>query len=507
MTPRVARQSPWAASAIVLILAACAGPTVPTFSATSGQPTLAPQTTTPVTTASPSLAPTASPTQTAPPTVSPQPTASIAPSASPSAPPTDVALDEALIGRHLDALAQIARDNGGERAAGTSGYAASVDYVAEQLLALGFEVERQPFEFTFFDEEAPVSLEIDGESWTGSDWVRTNLYSGEGDISAVPVSVSGSGCDDGDWNAFPSGSIALVDGGGCFTRIKLFHAQDAGAAALISLVDEWGQGKVLQPTLLEPNGIEIPAVVAGTEPSQALSEAAREGTTIELDVDVEKSRITINNVIAEWPGATDQIVMLGGHLDSVLGGPGLNDNGSGVATILAMAASIASLPPPEHTIRLGFWGAEEFGVHGSDAYVEGLSGAEKSLMRAYINLDMVASPNAGLYVYEDESPPAGSAAISDLILDALEDMGTQGIGIPSGGSDHVAFWNAGIPFGGVFSGIAPLTPEEADIFDGQAEEPADPCYHLTCDNRQNVDTGTAMLLGGAVAAAVMELAY
>jgi len=412
-----------------------------------------------------------------------------------------------LIGSHLDALAQIAQDNGGERAAGTPGYAASVDYVVDQLEALGFQVQRQPFQFTFFDQQRPVSVAIGDESWIGADWVRTNLYSGEGDISSVPVSVPGFGCADSDWNAFPNGRIALVDGGGCFTRNKVFLAQDAGATALISLVDEWDEGEVLQPTLLEPDGIQIPAVVAGNEPSQALAEAAREGTMVDLQVDVEKSRVTIDNVIAEWPGAIDQTIMLGAHLDSVLGGPGINDNGSGVATLLAMAASVASLSVPERTIRFAFWGAEEFGVHGSDNYVENLSALEQSRIHAYLNLDMVASPNAGLYVYEDESPPAGSAAITDMLRGALEDAGTQGIGIPSGGSDHVGFRNAGIPFGGVFSGLAPLTDEEAEIFDGEAGQPADPCYHLTCDNRQNVDTGTALLLGGAVAAALMELAY
>ena len=507
MTPRVARRSPWAAAAIVALFAACAGPTVPTPSAAPVQtstPALA--TSTPGATVSPSPSPTASPTQTAPPTASPQPTVTATPGPSPT-PATGITLDEALIGRHLDALAQIARDNNGERAAGTSGYAASVDYVVEQLTTLGFEVERQPFEFTFFDEVAPVSVAIDGESWTGPDWLRTNLYSGEGDISAVPVSVRGSGCDASDWNAFPSGSIALVDGDGCFTRIKVFLAQDAGAAALISLVTEWDEGEVLQPTLLEPTDIEIPAVVAGNEPSQALSDAARDGMTIELDVDVEMSRMTINNVIAEWPGATDQTVMLGGHLDSVLGGPGLNDNGSGVATLLAIAASVANLPVPERTIRLGFWGAEEFGVYGSDHYVKSLSASEESRIQAYLNLDMVASPNAGLYVYEDDSSPTGSARITRLLFDALQEMGTSGIGIPSGGSDHVAFWNADIAFGGVFSGIALLTAEEAEMFDGEAHEPADPCYHLPCDGRQNVDLDTAMILGGAIAAVLEELAY
>ena len=68
--------------------------------------------------------------------------------------------------------------------------------------------------------------------------------------------------------------------------------------------------------------------------------------------------------------------MLGGHLDSVLGGPGLNDNGSGVATLLALAESVAAGEQPQATVRFGFWGAEEFGDIGSGEYVASLSEAE-----------------------------------------------------------------------------------------------------------------------------------
>jgi aminopeptidase S len=135
-----------------------------------------------------------------------------------------------------------------------------------------------------------------------------------------------------------------------------------------------------------------------------------------------------------------------------------------------------------------------------------LSDSQRQQIHAYINLDMVGSPNAGLYVYEDNID-GQTTDISEMIFNALEAQGARGVGIPSGGSDHIAFWQAGIPFGGVFSGIAPLSEEEAVQFGGEADVPADPCYHRPCDDRTNVDTATARLFGQAVAAVVEDLAY
>ena len=65
--------------------------------------------------------------------------------------------------------------------------------------------------------------------------------------------------------------------------------------------------------------------------------------------------------------------MAGAHLDSVPGGPGVNDNGSGVATLLEVANTFGPRPPGR--VRLGFWGAEEEGLIGSRRYVRELSAA------------------------------------------------------------------------------------------------------------------------------------
>lgn len=514
---RVAMSMRFRLVALGLLVVGCSSAVVPPTS--TPLPATASPIVTPSSEPTPSAAPpTSTPTPTPTPTDLPTPTSALTPS--PFAPtPTPVVdgirLDEAAIASHLDALADIAEANGGIRAPGSAGYDASAVYIAQQLAAMGLQVERQPFDFTTFSETAPVSLAVDGESWAGPDWLHANVYSAAGQISAVAESVGirrgrpteTSGCISDDWEGFGAGHVAVVFGAFCPRRQVVSLAQEADAAALVSLYPDWAEGKVLQPTLFDPAGIEIPAVVAGTEPAAALLAAARTGTTIEITVDVESSPATDENVLGQLAGSSDRVLMLGGHLDSVLDGPGINDNGSGVATLLAIADALAEQPAPNLTVRFAFWGAEEFGILGSTRYVDSLSAAEQGSIDAYVNLDMVASPNAGRYVYDDELAVPGSSELTQILLDALEDAGAPGIAIPSGGSDHVAFQQVGIRTSGVFSGLAPLTPEDADLFGAIAGQPADPCYHLPCDDRDNVDVDSAMTFGTAVAVLVERLAF
>jgi len=502
---------------------ASAGPAVVLIIALTGACSNATPTTSPAT-LSPSPAPTQTPTRL--PTIGPvtttRPPATAQPSPSPTGTPLaatelptsiptatagDITLDEATIDRHLDALQAIAVANNGERFAGSPGYAASVDYVVEQMETLGYDVTRDPFDFTSWREAAPTTLTIGDQSWTSPGWVRAQLYSVAGDVTAAVASPNGDGCQAAHWAGFPRGSIALVNGGGCRRRDVLLFAQDAGAAALISAYSA-GENSVLQPTLVSPDGLTIPSVVVGVDPNAALLDAAQSGAEVHLVVAAETTQTTVENVVAELPGSADAIVMLGGHLDSVIGGSGLNDNGSGVATLLAMAESVFAQGQPNATIRFGFWGAEEFGDIGSQAYVAELPQPEKALYRAYLNLDMVGSPNAGHYFYRDGFASPQSVDLGAQVDAALDALGANGQPTDTGGaSDHFAFELAGIPTSGVFSGISPLTPEEAQNFGGTAGESADPCYHLLCDTRDNVDTHTAVLLGTAIADVLEDLAY
>ena len=109
------------------------------------------------------------------------------------------------------------------------------------------------------------------------------------------------------------------------------------------------------------------------------------------------------NVLAEKTGTNDDnVVMAGAHLDSVLAGPGINDNGSGSAAILEAAVQLAKLKP-QNTLRFAWWGAEESGLVGSTNYVNGLSQAEKDRIALYLNFDMVGSPNYIFMTYDATS--------------------------------------------------------------------------------------------------------
>ena len=164
---------------------------------------------------------------------------------------------------------------------------------------------------------------------------------------------------------------------------------------------------------------------------------------------------------------------------------------------------------PARTIRFGFWGAEEFGEFGSAAYVAGLDAAERSQIHAYLNLDMVASPNAGRFVYDEPDAPAGSDELRDAAYgSALRSRHARRADQTSAGHRTTsASQHAGIPIGGVFSGLNPLTPEQAALFGALPTEPADPCYHLACDTRSNINLDSAVTLGDAVATVLEKLAY
>jgi len=425
-------------------------------------------------------------------------------------------LDEATIGEHLDQLQVIADDNNGTRAVGTNGYEASADYVERQLTNLGYDVSRSEVDFTAFTENTPTTITIGSQSWSSPEWLTAMIYSGSGDITATAETVgiqngqptANGACSFGEWSNFHAGDIALVMGGPCIRRDIATLANAAGAAALISLYPQWGANQVLQPTLIDPSGIDIPVIAAGAEPAAALLTASSAGTEVTVHVDTTSTPAKAESVIADLSGATDTIVMLGGHLDSVLAGPGINDNGSGVATLLALAAALKEQPTPTTNIRFAFWAAEELGDVGSRQYVAALPQEDIANMRAYLNLDMVASPNAGLFVYDDLNNSSQSSAISQQLIDALAARGYSSLRTDTGGaSDHASFQDFGVPVGGVFSGISPLSSDEAQMFGGVANQPADPCYHLACDTRANTDTQTAVILGNAVADVLMEMAY
>lgn len=214
------------------------------------------------------------------------------------------------------------------------------------------------------------------------------------------------------------------------------------------------------------------------------------------------------NLVVERAGTDPEVIMLGGHLDSVEAGPGINDNGTGVATLLVIAERLAELPAPDRTVRIAFWGAEEGGPHGSPAYVAALSPSELGRIGAYLNFDMLASPNPIRFVYAESGAAPGSEALTALFTSHFDGEGLAWAPIDlAGHSDHGAFTDAGIPTGGLFSGgREPKTEAQASAFGGSAGEPADPCSDQACDTIANVDDAILEAMAAAVAHVVGSLA-
>ncbi|MGK5691587.1 M28 family metallopeptidase [Streptomyces sp. URMC 128] len=210
------------------------------------------------------------------------------------------------------------------------------------------------------------------------------------------------------------------------------------------------------------------------------------------------------NLIADWPGGdANQVVMAGSHLDSVSSGPGINDNGSGSAAVLetALAVSRAQYKPAKH-LRFAWWGAEEAGLVGSRHYVNRLATGDRSRISAYLNFDMIGSPNPGYFVYDDD--PAIEKTFKEYF---------SGLGVPTeietegdGRSDHAHFKSAGVPVGGLFTGASRTkTAAQAAKWGGTAGRAFDRCYHSSCDTTANIDDTALDRNSDAVAYAVWEL--
>lgn len=209
----------------------------------------------------------------------------------------------------------------------------------------------------------------------------------------------------------------------------------------------------------------------------------------------EDAPVAIRNVIAQTrTGDPNEVVVIGAHLDSVTEGPGIVDNGSGVAALLKIAADLGASPQVQNTVRFAFFGSEEEGAQGSTGYVENLSADERRTVMLYLNVDMIASPNGGYFVQggkgsdESASGPAGSATVARVLADELGRTGVTAETIEFVGDDETPFIAAGIPSGGAENGDSKTkSQEQARAWGGQPGAVFDPCYHQACDNLDNVN--------------------
>jgi Zn-dependent M28 family amino/carboxypeptidase len=410
---------------------------------------------------------------------------------------------------HLVNLNTIAEYNGGNRASGTAGYDVAALYIEDQLKRAGYAPYRHEYDYEAWRENSPAVLsqttpeKIDYEP---GEHFQTMSYSGSGSVrggkvTAVNTEAADSGCAAEQFADFPEGNIALVKRGTCPFGEKVQNAADAGASAALVYNNE---DELFLGTVEDVS--DIPAIGVSGVLGEELASLTRH-LRLKVEVDAEVTDETSYSVLAETPGGRDDnVVVVGGHLDSVEDGPGINDNGSGSAFLLETAIQLAKQEDPNNKVRFAFWGTEESGLVGSNEYVAGLTEGELDDIALYLNFDMIGSHNYGRFVLDGrmELPdsggaPSGSGAIAKVFDDYFEAQGqVSEPGVLSGRSDYLAFMQAGVASGGLFSGADGVkSQEQVEWYGGTAGETFDPYYHTPEDTLENINWDSVAELSAA----------
>lgn len=206
----------------------------------------------------------------------------------------------------------------------------------------------------------------------------------------------------------------------------------------------------------------VPTVVLRNEDYGRISRLLADGLIVTLEFNIQNRSFpegaTAYNVVAEIPGADkrDEVIMLGGHLDSWHAATGATDNAIGCAVMMDVARILKAIGVrPRRTIRVALWSGEEEGLLGSQAYVKEHFGSFENpkpdffKFGGYFNIDAGTGRARGMLVF---GPPEAAAPLREAIgpfayLGVIGAGNTRSRGL--GGSDNTSFNQAGLPGIGV----------------------------------------------------------
>lgn len=235
---------------------------------------------------------------------------------------------------NLEELNKIAFANGGNRAFGLPGYAASVDYVWNTVSNVpGTRAWKQDFPALFNNVES-ISLKVDDEPIYVYGLTFSPSTSPEGLTAELVAGPEGAvGCDVASYsNLDVKGKIVLVQRFSCPTggtlAGRLLPAARAGAAAVIIYNNV--ETNSTAGTLSSPNPEHVPGGLINLVDGQRLKQRLDAGEKLEAyfqQTQVIETRITQNVFVETEAGDPENVIVLGAHLDSVQAGPGINDDG------------------------------------------------------------------------------------------------------------------------------------------------------------------------------------
>lgn len=437
------------------------------------------------------------------------------PPAAPPPDPVELAAKVTVDGMwaRLEKLSELTLAGRGGRAEGSSGYDASVDYIAGALRDSGFDVQTPDVERLALKRAGEPTLTV-GSRQFPVDQASLLTSTPRGGLSAVTLRPeTAAGCRAADYaDVNLRGALAIVDDTACSVVDKQNAAVARGAVGV--LVVSTGTA----PATLFPAGyyekLTTPVAVIDDAADAALR---RTSVPVDLVLDAETVTVKFRNVLAQTKtGDSHNVIVAGAHLDAVANSPGINDNATGVAAVLETAVALGGSPEVTNAVRFAFWGAGTAGLEGANKYVAGLDRAGLDDIAIYLDFDMLGSPNAGYFTYDgDQSAPAspdvaaasvpkGSAGIERTLAGYLNLAGVRPADMPLGrAGNYSAFLAAGIPIGGVTTGAGQRKSDiQAKLWGGRAGQPFDPYYRSARDTIEDINREALGITGPAVAFAV-----
>ncbi|MBA2494519.1 MAG: M20/M25/M40 family metallo-hydrolase, partial [Acidobacteria bacterium] len=270
------------------------------------------------------------------------------------------------------------------------------------------------------------------------------------------------------------GAAVMVDNSFQGSGGTVFVQQASVAQEIPQSIEEYFSRKRLSPQQKEAESKMIPQITLATEHYNRLARMIKFGEKLKMAVNIQAeyddkdpmAYNTIAEISGTDPRIKDEIVMLGGHMDSWHAGTGATDNAAGVAVAMEAARIIQALGlKPRRTIRVALWSGEEQGLLGSQAYVKQhfgemkggdmfsmMAGSEKTLqfvkqadyekLSAYYNLDNGTGKIRGVHLQGN----AAAAPIFRAWLEPFKEMGATTITLSNtGGTDHLSYDRIGLP--------------------------------------------------------------
>ncbi|KAL1593159.1 hypothetical protein SLS60_010766 [Paraconiothyrium brasiliense] len=390
------------------------------------------------------------------------------------------------------------------RVIGSEGHQATIDYITNT-------VKKFPKYYDVYQQPMPLSVGVSANLTVNGEDVAVDAVglAPGGSASGPVVAIPNLGCEEADFPADLSGSIALIARGTCVSGEKVAFATSKGAVGV--LIYNNVEGNLLGYSLQrypESDSDYVPTGGITQAAGQGFASLLASGGNVTAQLTTTAKDITTYNIIAQTKGGDqDNVIHVSGHSDSVAQGPGINDNGSGSISLLEIAIQLTHFSV-KNAVRFSWWTAEEEGLLGAEYYVKSLNQTEKDKIRLMLDFDMMASPNYAFQIYDGDGSaynltgPAGSAeaeAEFTYYFDKIAKVNHTEIEF-DGRSDYGPFLDAGIAAGGIACGAEGIkTQEEFEMFGGAAGVPYDVNYHEDGDTANNLNYDAWIVMARAIA--------